>query len=310
MKVCQYVYCREILKNDDTFCPACGYPIDSSEGPAAIHKIKGKLPKQLIDMHQIIPNRDGIMDVQLEMMAEFNIEKALLQSVPSKMISIWGNKKLSKLQYDYPDQFIASHYLDPRQPSACSRLRQYKEKGIKAIKLLPCLGYYPDQPGLHHFWETMESLRLIAMIHTGFITARHKEEECKAGLFLHSKYGEPIFFDILARKYPNLQLILCHTGGEIWYEQAVAMINSHENVWGDISGFGIIALKQIIQNKISVDWHKLFWGNDSSPLAYPYNLHLIVHHLKVGQLTKIAPFIFYHNAKKFIDDFFDDHTKM
>lgn len=309
MKVCQYIYCGEVYKENLSSCPTCGYPVDTSllQESNFFKKIIPDLPiKTIIDMHQIIPNREGMLERQLQVMEKLGIQKALLQSVPSKVTSIWSNRKLLEVKQKYEDKFFASHFLDPRYPPARRRLKQYREKGVKVIKLLPCLGYQPDSKRYDSFWKRMAELNMVAMIHTGFITARHKEEERRSGIYLHSKYGRPIFFDILARKYPEIQFILCHMGGTMWVEEAVQMVNSHDNVWGDISGSGIGALKRIIQNRVTVDWSKLFWGNDSQPAVYPVNLRLLLHYLKSGSLSELAPMLLYDNAKNFIEKFLHD----
>ncbi len=299
MKVCQYTYCREAYQDDRDDCPVCGYPANSL--------LLSDLPvSSIIDMHQIIPDEEGILELQLQMMEKFGIKEVLLQSVPSKVTSIWGNRKLLEIKQKYGDKFRVSHFLDPRYPPARRRLKQYREKGVKIIKLLPCLGYQPDNPRWDSFWKRMEELKMAAMIHTGFITARHKDEERSSGVYLHSKYGRPIFFDILARKFPNLQFILCHMGGTMWAEEAVQMVNAHENVWGDISGSGIGALRRIIHNHITVDWTKLFWGNDSPPAVYPVNLKLLLHYLKTGNLLDMAPLLLHDNAKHFLENVLHD----
>ena len=306
MTRCKYIYCKNSFKELLTHCPTCGYPVDDSDIDD-IDSVPKKIPDlpvhAMIDMHQILANRDDILKSQLVMMDALGIERALLQSVPSKVSSIWNNRKLLEVQNNHGDRFLVSHFMDPRHPLARRRLRQYSERGVKVIKLLPCLGYQPDEGRWKRFWKTMEDLRLIAMVHTGFITARHKDEERRSGVYLHSKYGRPIFFDILARQYPGIQFILCHMGGSIWVEEAVEMVNQHENVWGDVSGSGVFALKRIVQEDLPVDWSKLFWGNDSSPSCYPYNLRLLLHYLKAGDLLDSAPSLLYDNAKRFIEEF-------
>ena len=120
---------------------------------------------------------------------------------------------------------------------------------------------------------------------------------------MHSKYGRPIFFDILARKYPGIQFILCHMGGSIWTREAVEMVNQHENVWGDVSGSGAFALQRMVEERMPVDWTKLFWGNDGSPFAYPYNLNLCLNALDKGNMGHHAGQLLHDNAESFIHRF-------
>ena len=306
MKYCKYIYCKHIFNENSPHCPICGYPVDDAniEDVRVIEKTKPELSvSSIIDMHQILINREGILEFQLDLMDKLGIEMVLLQSVPSKVASIWSNNQLLEVQKAYGDRFIVSHFMDPRHPVARKRLREYRERGVRVIKLLPCLGYQPDARRWDRFWKTMEDLQQVAMVHTGFITARHKDEERGSGVYLNSKYGRPIFFDILARKFPGIQFILCHMGGAIWVEEAVEMVNQHENVWGDVSGSGIGALKKIVQNRLSVDWTKLFWGNDSSPSCYPYNLRLFKHTMEEPRIPELIPMLLHDNAQTFIKEF-------
>ncbi|MBN2417543.1 amidohydrolase family protein [bacterium] len=302
MAVCSYVYCRTRYSDGRERCPVCGLPVHGTMPgtTAEALALAPQIPAGIIDMHQIIPARDGMLELQLAMMAGLGIETALLQSVPSKVTSISGNRPLRNIRDSHPRRFIISHFMDPRYPLAIRRLRQYREAGVRVIKLLPCLGYYPDDRRWHRFFSTMESLSMTAMIHTGFITARHKQEERNAGVFLNSKYGQPVYFDVPARRYPGIQFILCHMGGSIWTRQAAEMVNQHENVWGDISGSGLQALKRLAGEEIAVDWSRLFWGNDSSPLAYPLNLRILHHHLEAAGLKELLPGLLRDNAAGFL----------
>ncbi|NJL50968.1 MAG: hypothetical protein HC930_00040 [Hydrococcus sp. SU_1_0] len=211
MRICQYIYCQSRFSNDLQECPTCGFPV-KQERLKDVTFLKSKLKKtpfdRLIDMHQIIPSKEGSFALQLEMMDTLNIRSVLLQSVPNGVPSLLGNRDLLKIKHEWSNQFYISHFLDPRLPFSSRKLQSYaNERGVRVIKLLPCAGFQPDSPRWDRFWGTMEDLGQVAMIHTGFITARHKKEERRANRFLNSKYGEPIFFDRLARKFPKLQFI-------------------------------------------------------------------------------------------------------
>ncbi|MFC2091055.1 amidohydrolase family protein [Bacteroidota bacterium] len=304
MRFCKYIYCQTGYSEDLETCPCCGYPVDEKE-IENLEFTKSKLPEisgSIIDMHQIIPKQPGMIEVQIQIMEYLGIQKALLQSVPTKVSSIFSNTDLLELKNTHADKFLISHFLDPRHPFALKRLGQYKERGVNVIKLLPCLGYEPDHPKWDKFWQKMERLDQVAMVHTGFITARHKKEEFENKQFLSSKYGDPLFFDIIARKFPGLKIILCHTGGTIWTESATQMINQHDNVWGDISGFGLLALKKMLNTNIVANWDKLFWGNDSSPFSYPYNLNILLYELNKGNRQELIPKLLFNNASNFLQE--------
>jgi predicted TIM-barrel fold metal-dependent hydrolase len=257
------------------------------------------LPESLVDMHQILPAMPGVLDLQLFAMKRFSIERVLVQSVPPQATSLWGNEQLRELASERGDLFWISQFLDPRMPNATEALEKLAAAGARVIKLLPPAGFQPDDHAFDEFWATMERLRLVAMVHTGFITARHKKEEKKAGAFLNSRFANPLFFDQPARKFPDLTIILCHLGGALWYEEGAQMVTQHDNVWADVSGFGLFALDRLLALKATLDWRKVFWGNDSPPFAYPFNLRLHLDVLRRNGAEHLAPALFCDNGRTF-----------
>ena len=306
MPICEYTYCRAPFAEELDGCPICGFPRDRSKlrdmaflgGLAVDNK-----PTVVIDMHQIMPAIDGVLQMQLAAMQGFGIKKVLLQSAPPQATSLWGNEQLLELAQGQPERFWASQFVDPRMPNASAALESFAAAGAKVVKLLTVAGYRADDPALDEFWGTMERLELVAMVHTGFITARHKKEEARAGLFMSSRYANPLYFDLTARKFPRLTVILCHLGGAIWHEEAAQMVTQHDNVYGDISGFGLFALRRLLHAGATVDWTKVFWGNDSPPFAYPFNLRLHLAALKQAEALELAPLLFHDNAQSFGERF-------
>lgn len=261
------------------------------------------LPDTLIDMHQILPSHPGMLEAQLLAMQRFSITKALLQSAPEQATSLCGNEKLREVRDHHPERFWPSHYVDPRAPEALASLSKLADARVRVVKLLPPSGFELDDPQFDDFLGAMEDLRLVAMVHTGFITARHKKEEARAGVFLSSTHGNPLTLDRPARKFPRLAIILCHLGGAIWHEEAGQMVTQHENVWGDVSGFGLFALRRLLGHDATVDWSKVFWGNDSVPFAYPLNLRLHLAALRASGAEALAPALLHENARRFADLF-------
>jgi predicted TIM-barrel fold metal-dependent hydrolase len=306
MSFCPYVYCRSPLEAGRSDCGVCGHPGDDAElmHPAflAQARVEG-LPETLLDMHQILPAREGMLEVQLLAMQRFGIARALLQSAPDQAHSLYGNQKLLELASQRPETFWISQFLDPRMPDAISILDRLAAEGVRVVKLLPPAGFRLDDPAHDPFLRRMEELGLVAMVHTGFITARHKQEEARAGAFLSSVHASPLSLDQPARKFPRLTFILCHLGGAVWHEQGAQMVTQHDNVWGDVSGFGLFALQRLLRNRAAVDWGKVFWGNDSAPFAYPLNLRLLLACLSREGAESLGPGLLFENGRRFADRF-------
>lgn len=295
---CEYIYCRQPLAVEAEYCHHCGTP--RAVGKRPLPNVDHGLDF-IIDMHQILPAQSNALQIQLGQMKGLRIKKALMQSVPSKVRSIFNNELLRGLHNQYPDLFSISQFMDPRHPFARRKIRKYAAEGTRVIKLLPSLGFRPDRKRWDRFWGQMEALGLTAMVHTGFMTARHKHEEKANKRYLNSNYCNPLYFDTVARKFPDLQIILCHTGGALWYEEACQMINQHSNVWGDISGFGHFALDRILRLEVPLDWRKIFWGNDAHPELYNVNLRLTLSKLNNAGRSDLIPYVLRDNAETFMN---------
>jgi predicted TIM-barrel fold metal-dependent hydrolase len=306
MPLCPYIYCRSPLEPDRSECGVCGHPGDPARlmDPAFLSEARvDGLPEVIVDMHQILPAHDGMLAAQLLAMRKFGIRKALIQSAPDQARSLCGNGKLLELAAERPEAFWISQFVDPRAPDALAQLDAFAAAGVKVVKLLPPAGFRLDDSTHRPFLRRMEELELVAMVHTGFITARHKKEEAKAGVFLSSRYADPLTLDRPAREFPRLTFILCHLGGAVWHEAGAQMVTQHDNVWGDVSGFGLFALRRLLQKRAAVDWGKVFWGNDSVPFAYPLNLRIFLASLREAGAEILGPGLLHDNGREFADSF-------
>jgi predicted TIM-barrel fold metal-dependent hydrolase len=303
---CGYTYCRALMPPDADACPRCGYPADMSllfDPARAFSQLPDDLPAAMIDMHQMLPRFPGNLELQQQLADRLGIRWTLLQSAPDQATSMMGNADLRELAVAHPERYVISQFTDPRHPDALEHLQAFAAAGARVVKLLPCTGWSPNDPSLDPFWGAMEEAGLVAMVHTGFITARHKDEERKAGQFLDSENGRPVRFDQVARKFPNLQVILCHMGGAAWCGEACEMVSQHDNVWGDVAGPGIRALLQIMRSGMDLDWRKVFWGNDALAVMTPYNLRLQLGALRSAGLDAVIPEVFHDNAARFGERF-------
>ena len=89
----------------------------------------------------------------------------------------------------------------------------------------------------------------------------------------------------------------------LWYEEAAQMVTQPDNVWGDVSGFGLFALRRMLRLGVTVDWGKLFWGNDSPPFAYPMNLRLLTDTLRREGAEPLTERLLVENGRRFGEQF-------
>lgn len=294
MSRCAYIYCKAPLPDGADRCPRCGHPLDEARLRTQTFLIEAAMavperPAGIVDMHQIIPAHPKAAGAQNLVMDGLGIERAVLQSVPPEATSLQGNAELAALQAGDPDRYRASWYIDPREPDALAELEAAEAAGVRIIKLLPVVGYRLDDDRLLDFWRGVQAGGFTLLVHTGFITARHKAEEHAAGKWFNARYGDPLQLDHPARRFDDVPIIVAHSGGAIFHEAGAQLVTQHDNLFGDLSGMGIFALQRWLTLGTVVDWAKVFWGNDSPFFHYPSNLRILLDVLRQHDAMDLAP---------------------
>lgn len=104
---------------------------------------------------------------------------------------------------------------------------QVKNGGIRGIKLLPSYQfYYPNEARLYPLYQKAQELRLPVLYHIG--TSIFKGTRLK--------YCDPIHLDDVAVDFPNLKIVMAHSGRSFWYDKCFYLSRLHKNVYMDITG--------------------------------------------------------------------------
>jgi predicted TIM-barrel fold metal-dependent hydrolase len=115
--------------------------------------------------------------------------------------------------------------VDPRRPDALDILREGLEGGALGLKLYPTNGFYPDDPVCYPLYELCGEHDAPVLFHTGHSAGRQK-----------SKYGHPIYIDSVAADFPDLRLVMGHSGRvEAWGQEALAVAVYKTNTYLDLS---------------------------------------------------------------------------
>jgi predicted TIM-barrel fold metal-dependent hydrolase len=117
--------------------------------------------------------------------------------------------------------------VDPRRRGAVELLRKAVEEwGAKGLKLYPTNGFYPDDAELcYPLYEVVMEFGLPVLLHQGH-----------SGRGQKSKFGHPMYVDAVAADYPELPLVLGHSGRwEGWSREAFAVAIYKTNVYLDLS---------------------------------------------------------------------------
>jgi len=218
------------------------------------------------------------------------IDKTVLLAIDWGLAPHLGEPKLSieeinKVYADaaekYPQRLIAFTGIDPRRNKAAEMVGTFlKEWRMKGIKIHPAAGFYPNDKLCHPIYEKALEHGVPVLFHTG--------ESQKP---LHFKYCQPMYVQEVAMDFPELPIILAHTGG-CWYPEAVAICDSTTNVYLDVSWWQSRLLRPMEFYRAlrtlldSVPWQRVLFGSD-----YPFLKLLISQERWVKALTEIPDFV-------------------
>ncbi len=105
--------------------------------------------------------------------------------------------------------------------------RYVTEMGFRGMKLYPTYQhFYPNDNRIYPLYAKAQELGIPVMLHTGSSIFRGAR----------IKYGDPLYLDDVAVDFPDLTLLLVHSGRGFWYDRAYFLAKLHANVYMEISG--------------------------------------------------------------------------
>jgi predicted TIM-barrel fold metal-dependent hydrolase len=105
--------------------------------------------------------------------------------------------------------------------------RYVTEMGFRGMKLYPTYQhFYPNDSRLYPLYAKAQELGIPVMLHTGSSIFRGAR----------IKYGDPLYLDDVAVDFPDLTLLMVHSGRGFWYDRAYFLAKLHANVYMEISG--------------------------------------------------------------------------
>jgi len=187
----------------------------------------------------------------------------------TKTIVFGGKARLSDQWVDdrYVAEYVAAHpdtligflSLDPTQDGWEREMREGREElGLRGIKLLPMYaGFRPDDERLDPLWHYATRHRLPVLLHTGTTFMAQAPLE----------YTLPRHVDTVARRFPDVKIIMAHLGHP--YEgECVVTFRKHPNVYADVSALHYRPF-QLYHSLMLVQeygvWGKVLFGTD-----YPF----------------------------------------
>jgi hypothetical protein len=113
-------------------------------------------------------------------------------------------------------------------PDPAGELRRCVERlGMRGVKILPPYHhFYPTDKFLYPLYAVAQEAGIPAFFHTGSSVFRSSK----------IKYGDPLFLEEVALDFPNLIIIMAHSGRGFWMDRAAYLARLHENVYLELAG--------------------------------------------------------------------------
>lgn len=124
--------------------------------------------------------------------------------------------------------------------------------GFKGLKMYPTYqAFYPNDREIYPVYTVAEELGLPVMFHTG------------SSVFPGSrlKYGDPLYLDDVAVDFPDLKIVMAHSGRGFWYDRAFFLARLHANVYLEVSGLPPKRLLDLFPELERLD-DKVIFGSD------------------------------------------------
>lgn len=105
--------------------------------------------------------------------------------------------------------------------------RLVQEEGFRGLKLYPTYQqYFLNDSRMYPVYSMAQDLGVPVLIHTG------------SSIFpgTRLKYGDPLHLDDVAVDFPDLKIVMAHSGRGFWYDRAFFISRLHKNVYMEISG--------------------------------------------------------------------------
>jgi uncharacterized protein len=136
------------------------------------------------------------------------------------------NEHVAQFVARAPQKLIGFMSIDPNEPEWRDDFeRSRSDLKLKGVKLGPIYaGFDPTDPALDPLYAGCVKHNLPVLIHVGTSFVR----------FGPLEWSRPILIDAVARKFPDLKIIMAHLGHP-WEGETIAVIRKHPNVYSDVS---------------------------------------------------------------------------
>jgi len=126
------------------------------------------------------------------------------------------------------DIFIPFCTVNPSLVSSPKKeIEKRLHQGAKGIKLYPSYShFYPNDSCFYPVYDLAQDKGIPVLVHTGSSVFKGAK----------IKYSDPIHLDDVAADFPELVILMAHSGRGLWYDKAFFLSRMHRHVYMEISG--------------------------------------------------------------------------
>lgn len=144
-----------------------------------------------------------------------------------------GFEVVKKAAADHPDVIIPYGFISVDNPEALAEVQKFAEAGFKGIKM-HTPKYNWDDFRYFPIYEKLQSLKLLALFHTGIVSGSSDDPEPSSMARMR-----PAYLDTIARSFPKLVIQGAHLGNP-WYDEAAEAARWEKNLYFDLTGSSLI----------------------------------------------------------------------
>jgi predicted TIM-barrel fold metal-dependent hydrolase len=215
-----------------------------------VHEYQNKVFPELYERFEDIMNPEGLNNF----LKSQGIYKAVILAENSPITTgVVSNEYVSDFCKGN-DIFIPFASVNPRtdEQPAQKLGNLVLERNFKGLKLYPTYQhFYPNDNTLYPLYSKAVELNIPVMFHTG------------SSVFKGSrlKFGDPVHLDDVAVDFPDLKIIMAHSGRGYWYEAAFFLAELHKNIYMEVSGLPPKKLLNYFPN-LEKNADKILFGSD------------------------------------------------
>ncbi len=265
-----------------------------------------------IDFHYHLADKPGHEEELIREMEAAGVDVTVLMGGPAdafweyKNCGFASNEDVLKAVKKYGGRLVGNVYLDPREPDAVETFERYMDQGFKAVKMFPPVGFFPDDERYFPLYEKIEEYGVPLLFHSGQTNIKVISKEPGVRKATNSKFGNPMNFDMIARLFPNMPIVLAHMGYP-HYVEAWSVAHANPNIYLDIAGAGpwtegipIVFNALGGHSFIPLDFKRVLWGSDNCLTQAEHIARSDVYMRQMGSSSQDRKLIFGGTAERLL----------